>query len=74
MIFEKIRKIIVSELNVEESAISSGTTFAALNVDANDIGMLIEAIDAQFGVELEEGNFDGATTVGELAAFIESCI
>lgn len=61
-IFERLRRVIVEQLGVEESEVTPGTSFAEdLNADSLDLVELIMAVEEEFstmGMRLEISDED----------------
>ncbi len=70
MILEKLISLICDELGCDE--ISEDAALGELVGDELELQELISAVEGEFDVEL--GDADGETTVGELAGIIEENI
>lgn len=68
--FEKISEYLAKQLDVSIDSITEETTFETLGVDSLDIVEMVMDLEESLGIELELD--DKITTVGELAAFVES--
>ncbi|MBQ1281702.1 MAG: acyl carrier protein [Oscillospiraceae bacterium] len=68
--FEKISEYLAKQLDVSVDSITEETTFETLGVDSLDIVEMVMDLEESLGIELELD--DKITTVGELAAFVES--
>lgn len=53
-IFEKIRSIVVDQLDVEETQVTMDTTFEALDADSLDVVELVMALEEEFGIEIPD--------------------
>jgi len=53
-VFEKIKTIVVDQLDVEESQVTLETTFEALDADSLDVVELIMALEEEFGIEIPD--------------------
>lgn len=53
-IFEKIKAIVVDQLDVEESQVNMDTTFEALDADSLDVVELVMALEEEFGIEIPD--------------------
>ena len=68
--FEKISEYLAKQLDVSLDSITEDTTFETLGVDSLDIVEMVMDLEESLGIELELD--DKISTVGELAAFVES--
>ena len=75
MVFEKVKKIISEQLEVDQSIISESSTISGdLNADSLDLVDLAMSIEDEFDIELSDEALDKIKTVGDLAAYIEDRI
>lgn len=75
MVFEKIKKIISEQLEVDQSIISEGSTITGdLGADSLDLVDLAMSIEDEFDIELSDEALDKIKTVGDLSAYIEDRI
>lgn len=70
MIFEKVRGIIVEQLNVEEEKVTLETSFEDLGVDSLDLFQLIIEIEEEFKVQIEDA--ESIKTVGDAVKYVEN--
>lgn len=70
MIFEKVREIIVEQLNVEEEKVTLETSFEDLGVDSLDLFQLIIEIEEEFKVQIEDA--ESIKTVGDAVKYVEN--
>ncbi|MEA4964957.1 MAG: acyl carrier protein [Oscillospiraceae bacterium] len=68
--FDRICEYLAAQLDVSTETITAETTFESLGIDSLDIVEMVMDLEEKLGVELELN--DKITTVGELAAFVES--
>lgn len=61
--FEKVRDVIVDQLGLNESEIELSTTTAELEMDSLDSIELIMAIEAEFGIDIDDNELEPITTV-----------
>jgi acyl carrier protein len=71
-VLDKIKKIIVDQLDVEESEITLETSFEDLDADSLDIVELIMALEEEFGIEIPDEDGEKLTTVGSAVDYITS--
>ncbi len=72
MIFEKIKEIIIEQLQVEEDEISMDTNLMKdLSADSLDAVEIIMAIEDEFGIEIPDEDAEHIQTVGDLVRYVE---
>ena len=71
-IIEKVRKIVASNLLVEEDRISQDTKFDDLEADSLEVSEIVIAIEEAFNVCLPDWNGDQIVTVGDAIAFVQA--
>ena len=72
MELEKLKKIIVEVLNVDQDEISEDTTFIDdLGADSLDIFELVMALEEEFGVEIPSEDLEHVTTVGDVINYLK---
>ena len=75
MVFEKIKKIISEQLEVDQSIISEGSSITAdLGADSLDLVDLAMSIEDEFDIELSDEALEKIKTVGDLVSYIEDKI
>lgn len=73
MIFEKVKKIIVEQLGVEEDEISMESSFIDdLGADSLDIVELIMALEEEFDLEIPDSEAEKISTVGDAVDYIKN--
>lgn len=71
MVFEKIKKLMVEQLDVEESKITLQTSFKEdLDIDSLDLFQVIMEIEDAFDIQFE--NSENIKTVGDAVEYIEA--
>lgn len=71
-IYERVRKIIIDQLGVNEEQVSSSASFVDdLGADSLDTVELVMAFEEEFGVEIPDEDAEKITTVGDAVAYIE---
>jgi acyl carrier protein len=71
--FERVKKIIVEQLGVEESKVVMGANFREdLGADSLDLVELIMAFEEEFGGEISDEEAQGIKTVGEAVKYLEA--
>ncbi len=71
--FEKIKKIVVDQLGVDESEVTPESSFIDdLGADSLDIVELIMALEDEFGLEIPDDVAEKITTVNDAVEYIKS--
>ncbi|MCF6094361.1 acyl carrier protein [Microaerobacter geothermalis] len=71
--FEKVKKIIVDRLGVEESEVTMEASFKDdLGADSLDVVELVMELEDEFDLEISDEEAEKISTVGEVVAYIES--
>ena len=75
MVFEKLKEIILDQLDVDEDEITLEADFVDdLQADSLDITLLMKTISEEFDIAVEDDAVDKISTVGDAVDFIESYI
>lgn len=70
-IFDKVRDVIVDQLNVDETEVTEEASFIDdLGADSLDIVELVMALEEQFGVSIPDEEAENIKTVGDAVAYI----
>lgn len=73
MVFEKVKKIIVEQLGVEEEDIAMESSFIDdLGADSLDIVELIMALEEEFDIEIPDNEAEKITTVADAVEYIKN--
>lgn len=71
--FEKVKKIIVEQLGVDEDDIAMESSFIDdLGADSLDIVELIMALEEEFDLEIPDSEAERITTVGDAVEYIKN--
>lgn len=71
--FEKIRKIIASELMIEENEISLSSNIKDdLGADSLALVDLVMALEDEFGLEIPDESLDAVKTVEDVVNYVEA--
>lgn len=71
-IFEKVKKIIVDKLDIEEDKITPESSFLDdLGADSLDIVELIMELEEEFGIEIPDEDAEKIRTVADAVKYIE---
>ena len=72
MIFDKIKDIIIDQLQVEESDVDMDTNLMKyLSADSLDAVEIIMAIEEEFGIEIPDEDAENFQTVADLVKYVE---
>ena len=71
-IFEKVKKVIMEQLGVSDSAITLEASFIDdLGADSLDIVELILALEEEFDIEIPDNDAEKVATVGDVVDYIK---
>ncbi len=72
MIFEKIRKIIAEQLDIDESEVTLESNITEdLECDSLDIVDMVMTFEDEFNIEIPDDAVEKIKTVGDIVKFIE---
>ena len=72
MVFDKIKEIIMEQLQVDESEITMDTNLMKdLSADSLDAVEIIMAIEDEYGIEIPDEDAENIQTVQDLVKFVE---
>ena len=75
MEFEKLKKIIVDALNVDENEITMDTTFIDdLGADSLDVFQIIMGLEEEFDIEIPNEQAEKIVTVGDAVEQIKAAM
>ena len=70
---ERVKKIVIEHLGVDESKVSVGTSFIDdLGADSLDTVELVMAFEEEFGCEIPDEDAEKIQTIQDAITFIES--
>ena len=73
MVFEKVRDMIASQLQVDASTINPETRLVEdLKADSANVMVMILELESQFGIEVEDEVILTLKTVGDVVKYIEA--
>lgn len=73
MIFEKVRGILVDQLDVDEDAVTMESSIADdLGADSLDIVDMVMSLEEEFDMEIPDEEIETMKTVGDIVHYIES--
>ena len=71
-IFDKVKEIIVEQLGVTESSVTTEASFIDdLGADSLDIVELIMALEEEFDLEIPDSDAEKVVTVGDVVEYIK---
>ena len=72
MVFEKVREILVDQLDVDEDAVTMEATIQNdLGADSLDIVDLVMSLEEEFDCEIPDEEIENIKTVGDIVKYIE---
>ena len=72
MVFEKVREILIDQLDVEEDAVTLDANIQNdLGADSLDIVDLVMSLEDEFDTEIPDEAIEGVKTVGDIVHYIE---
>ncbi len=70
--FEKLKEILISELQIEEELITLDAALASdLGVNSLELAELVLTVEDQLGVEINEDDLHKFITVGDVVKYLE---
>ena len=73
MVFDKVKDILVTQLDLDEDAVTPDADIAEdLGADSLDVVELLMSIEDEFGVEIPEDEIGNIKTVNDLVKYIEN--
>lgn len=71
-IFEKVKKIIIEQLNVPEDSVTKEASFIDdLGADSLDVVELIMALEEEFDMEIPDADAEKIATVNDVVEYIK---
>ena len=71
-VFERVKKVIVEQLSVDEAQVTPEATFQAdLGADSLDVVELVMAFEEEFGTDIPDEEAEKILTVQDAVNFIE---
>ncbi len=75
MVFDKVKDIIVDQLDVDEDKVKMEASISEdLGADSLDIVDLVMSLEEEFDVEIPDDQVENVKTVGDIVKFIEDNI
>ena len=74
-VFEKVKKIIVNQLGVADTAVTLEASFIDdLGADSLDIVELVMALEEEFDMEIPDEDAEKVVTVGDVVDYIKETV
>ncbi|MBS5660701.1 MAG: acyl carrier protein [Clostridiales bacterium] len=75
MVFEKVKSILIDQLDVEEEKVTPEASIADdLGADSLDIVDLVMSLEEEFDLEIPDDQVENIKTVGDIVKYIEDNI
>lgn len=75
MVFDKVKAIIIEQLDVDEDKVTTTANIQAdLGADSLDVVDLVMSLEEEFDVEIPDETVENIKTVGDLVKYIEDNI
>ena len=72
MVFEKVRDILVDQLDLEEENVTMDASITDdLGADSLDVVDLVMSLEEEFDVEIPDNQVENIKTVGDIVRYIE---
>ncbi len=72
MVFEKVKGILVDQLDVEEEKVTMEASITEdLGADSLDVVDLVMSLEEEFDVEIPDDQVENIKTVGDIVKYIE---
>ena len=72
MVFEKVRAIVVEQLDVEEDIVTvESSIIDDLNADSLDIVDMVMTSEEEFDIEVPDEEIENMKTIGDIVKFVE---
>ena len=72
MVFEKVRELLVDQLDVEEDVVTMEANIQSdLGADSLDIVDLVMSLEEEFDCEIPDEEIENIKTVGDIVKYIE---
>lgn len=73
MVFEKVKGIVVDQLDIEEEKVVAEASITEdLGADSLDVVDLVMSIEEEFDIEIPDEAVEGIKTVGDIVKYIEN--
>ena len=73
MVFDKLKEIIMDQLDVEEDEVTRDANIQEdLDADSLDMVDLVMSVEEEFDLKIEDEDVEKIKTVGDIVSFIEA--
>lgn len=73
MTFEKVREVLVDQLDVDEDAVTMESSIADdLGADSLDVVDMVMSLEEEFDMEIPDEEIETMKTVGDIVKYIDS--
>lgn len=73
MVFEKVKSILVDQLDVDEDAVTMDSSIIDdLGADSLDVVDMVMSLEEEFDIEIPDEEIEAMKTVGDIVKFIEA--
>ncbi len=73
MVFEKVKEILVDQLDVDEGSITANSFIIEdLGADSLDVVDIVMRLEEEFDLEVPDEEIESMKTVGDIVHFLES--
>lgn len=72
MVFERVKKVITSQLGIGEEEVLKDTSFEDLGIDSLEIFEIVMALEDEFDIEIPNEDVEDIKTVGAIVNYINS--
>ena len=73
--FDKVKEIVIEQLDVAEDAVKENASFASdLGADSLDTVELVMALEEEFDIEIPDDEAEGIDTVGKAVQYIDGVL
>jgi acyl carrier protein len=73
MVFDKVKAILVDQLDVDEGAVTMESSISDdLGADSLDVVDMVMSLEEEFDVEIPDEEIESMKTVGDIVKFIEA--
>lgn len=72
MVFDKVKELIIDQLDVDEDAVTAAANIQDdLGADSLDVVDLVMSLEEEFDIEIPDEAVEGIKTVGDIVKYIE---
>ena len=72
MVFDKVKEIIVDQLDVDADKVTNGANIQDdLGADSLDVVDLVMSLEEEFDIEIPDEAVEGIKTVGDIVKYLE---